>query len=164
MVLQFGLDRSSMAPRAMSQAAINAARVICPTSLRSKPTYRKINPADCADHDLGDDIRNDDAGSAIRSGVQRPPTAALSRFRVLGKSTWAEARCRRSASTQSAAALFKYGIGLGGRARGACFGQCQRPKGAIDAGSDTIRSIPTTRPRRSAIPRPGHRLSQRRRR
>ncbi|MBN9510058.1 MAG: efflux RND transporter permease subunit [Alphaproteobacteria bacterium] len=45
-VLQFGLDRSIDGAARDVQAAINAARADLPTSLRSNPTYRKVNPAD----------------------------------------------------------------------------------------------------------------------
>src|SRR5882672_1372924 len=44
--LQFGLDRDIDGAARDVQAAINAARVDLPTSLRSNPTYRKVNPAD----------------------------------------------------------------------------------------------------------------------
>ena len=45
-VLQFGLDRDIDGAARDVQAAIVAARVDLPTSLRSNPTYRKVNPAD----------------------------------------------------------------------------------------------------------------------
>ena len=45
-ILQFGLDRDIDGAARDVQAAINAARVDLPTSLRSNPTYRKMNPAD----------------------------------------------------------------------------------------------------------------------
>src|SRR3984893_16458889 len=44
--LQFGLDRNIDGAARDVQAAINAARADLPTSLRSNPTYRKVNPAD----------------------------------------------------------------------------------------------------------------------
>jgi multidrug efflux pump len=44
-VLQFGLDRNIDGAARDVQAAINAARVDLPATLRSNPTYRKINPA-----------------------------------------------------------------------------------------------------------------------
>ncbi|HXP13626.1 MAG TPA: efflux RND transporter permease subunit, partial [Stellaceae bacterium] len=44
--LQFGLDRDIDGAARDVQAAINAARVDLPTSLRQNPTYRKVNPAD----------------------------------------------------------------------------------------------------------------------
>src|SRR5271169_5955247 len=43
--LQFGLDRDIDGAARDVQAAINAARVDLPTSLRQNPTYRKVNPA-----------------------------------------------------------------------------------------------------------------------
>src|SRR3984957_4075934 len=44
--LQFGLDRDISGAARDVQAAINAAFADLPTSLRSNPTYRKVNPAD----------------------------------------------------------------------------------------------------------------------
>src|SRR3981189_2666580 len=44
--LQFGLDRDIDGAARDVQAAINAARADLPTSLRSNPTYRKVNPGD----------------------------------------------------------------------------------------------------------------------
>src|SRR6201986_4821807 len=44
--LQCGLDRDIDGAARDVQAAINAARVDLPTTLRSNPTYRKVNPAD----------------------------------------------------------------------------------------------------------------------
>ena len=44
--LQFGLDREIDGAARDVQAAINAARVDLPSSLRTNPTYRKVNPAD----------------------------------------------------------------------------------------------------------------------
>jgi len=45
-VLQFDLSRSIDGAARDVQAAINAARSLLPTGLRSNPTYRKVNPAD----------------------------------------------------------------------------------------------------------------------
>src|SRR3984893_12430216 len=44
--LQFGLNRNIDGAARDVQAAINAARADLPTSLRTNPTYRKVNPAD----------------------------------------------------------------------------------------------------------------------
>jgi multidrug efflux pump len=44
--LQFGLDRDIDGAARDVQAAINAARTDLPATLRSNPTYRKVNPAD----------------------------------------------------------------------------------------------------------------------
>ena len=45
-ILQFDLDRDIDGAARDVQAAINAARVDLPATLRSNPTYRKVNPAD----------------------------------------------------------------------------------------------------------------------
>src|SRR5713101_8036180 len=44
--LQFGLNRDINGAARDVQAAINAARADLPSSLRSNPTYKKVNPAD----------------------------------------------------------------------------------------------------------------------
>src|SRR5579872_6115640 len=44
--LQFSLSRNIDGAARDVQAAINAARADLPTSLRSNPSYRKVNPAD----------------------------------------------------------------------------------------------------------------------
>jgi len=44
--LQFGLDRDINGAARDVEAAINAARADLPTSLRTNPTYHKVNPAD----------------------------------------------------------------------------------------------------------------------
>ena len=44
--MQFGLSRDIDGAARDVQAAINAARADLPASLRSNPTYRKVNPAD----------------------------------------------------------------------------------------------------------------------
>lgn len=44
--IQFDLDRDIDGAAREVQAAINAARSLLPTSLPSRPTYRKVNPAD----------------------------------------------------------------------------------------------------------------------
>ena len=44
--MQFGLDRDIDGAARDVQAAINAARADLPSSLKSNPTYRKVNPAD----------------------------------------------------------------------------------------------------------------------
>src|ERR1700742_4230776 len=44
--LQFGLNRDIDGAARDVQAAINAARADLPTSLRTNPTYKKVNPAD----------------------------------------------------------------------------------------------------------------------
>src|ERR1700743_1995947 len=44
--LQFGLNRDIDAAAGDVQPAINAARADLPTSLRTNPTYKKVNPAD----------------------------------------------------------------------------------------------------------------------
>jgi len=49
--IQFDLSRNIDGAARDVQAAINAARTYLPANLPSNPTYRKVNPAGCADHD-----------------------------------------------------------------------------------------------------------------
>ncbi len=44
-ILQFDLDRDINAAAREVQAAINAARTLLPSAMRSMPTYRKVNPS-----------------------------------------------------------------------------------------------------------------------
>ena len=60
-VMQFDLNRDIDAAARDVQAAINAARSQLPTNLPTNPTYRKVNPADCADPDHRAHLRQPDA-------------------------------------------------------------------------------------------------------
>jgi len=80
------------------QAAINAARADLPTSLRSNPTYRKVNPADAPILILtltSDTMTAADLYDAARRCWRR----SCRRSRASARSSWVAVRCRRCAST-----------------------------------------------------------------
>ena len=75
--LQFGLNRDIDGAARDVQAAINAARADLPTSLRSNPTYRKVNPADAPILILALTSRHADAGPALRCRRDRAAAEAV---------------------------------------------------------------------------------------
>jgi hypothetical protein len=105
--LQFGLNRDI---NGAARAAIIAARVDLPTSLRSNPTYRKVNPADAPILLLAptsDTMRQGelyDVASTVPSqklsqieGIGEVVVSAAARCRPCGSSS-IRARCTNTAS------------------------------------------------------------------
>ncbi len=129
-VLQFNLDRDIDGAARDVQAAINAARADLPTSLRSNPTYRKVNPADYPVLILS-------LTSATKTPGQLYDSAAtvlqqrLSQIEGvgnvdLGGSTLPAVRVELVPS-----ALFKYGIGLEDVRAALASANAHSPKGAL---------------------------------
>ena len=75
--LQFDLDRNIDGAARDVQAAINAARVDLPATLRTNPTYRKVNPADAPIMILALTSQDQDARPDLR---RPPPTSCSSSF------------------------------------------------------------------------------------
>ena len=75
--LQFGLNRDIDGAARDVQAAINAARADLPTSLRSNPTYRKVNPADAPILILALTSDTLTRGADLRRGLHRPGAEAV---------------------------------------------------------------------------------------
>ena len=67
-VLQFDLNRNIDAAARDVQAAINAAAGQLPSNLPSKPTYKKVNPADAPILILRADLGRRAAGNDVRRG------------------------------------------------------------------------------------------------
>ena len=133
-VLQFSLNRDINGAARDVQAAINAARADLPTSLRSNPTYRKVNPADApvlilaltsktltraqvydaASNVLGQRLSQiDGIGQVIIGGAAQPAV-------------------RVELNPQP---LFKYGIGLEDVRAALASANANSPKGAIEDGA-----------------------------
>ena len=74
--LQFGLDRNIDGAARDVQAAINASRVDLPATLRSNPTYRKMNPADAPIMILALTSATRSAGPDLRRRRHHHPAAA----------------------------------------------------------------------------------------
>ena len=160
--LQFGLDRDINGAARDVQAAINAARVDLPTSLRSNPTYKKVNPADAPILILAltsDTLRQGelyDAASTVLS--QKLSQVDGVGEVVVGGSSLPAVRVELNPT-----ALFKYGIGLEDVRAALASANAHSPKGDIEVGD---RHLPDLRQRpgdrRRRIPLAHRRLSQRR--
>jgi multidrug efflux pump len=132
-VLQFGLDRDIDGAARDVQAAINAARVDLPSSLRTNPTYRKVNPADAPIMILsltsGTETRGQMYDAA--STVLQP---ALSQIQGIGQVTIGGSAAPAVRVELNPNALFKYGIGLEGVRAAIASANAHSPKGAINDG------------------------------
>jgi multidrug efflux pump len=131
--LQFGLNRDINGAARDVQAAINAARVDLPTSLRSNPTYRKVNPADAPILILAltsDTMRQGelyDAASTVLS--QKLSQVDGIGEVVVGGSSLPAVRVELNPS-----ALYKYGIGLEDVRAALASANAHSPKGDIETG------------------------------
>src|SRR5271167_3101980 len=131
--LQFGLNRDINGAARDVQAAINAARADLPTSLRSNPTYRKVNPADApiiiltltSDTMTRGDIY--DAGSTVLA-QKLSQVEGIGEVGVSGSSLPA---VRVELIPQ---AIYKYGIGLEDVRAALGSANAHSPKGGIDVG------------------------------
>ena len=129
--LQFGLDRDIDGAARDVQAAINAARADLPTSLRSNPTYRKVNPADAPVLILGMTSTTMTRGQLYdaASNVMQQRLSQVSGVGqvIIGGSALPAVRVELSPS-----ALFKYGIGLEDVRAALASANANAPKGAIE--------------------------------
>jgi multidrug efflux pump len=131
--LQFDLSRSIDGAARDVQAAINAARVDMPTSLRSNPTYRKINPADApviilalTSNTLGQGRLYDAASNVLQQKLSQVTGVGQV---VLGGSSLPAVRVEVNPTT-----LNKYGIGLESVRAALAAANANAPKGAIEVG------------------------------
>ncbi|MET2830539.1 efflux RND transporter permease subunit [Mesorhizobium shangrilense] len=131
--LQFGLDRDIDGAARDVQAAINAARADLPTSLRSNPTYRKVNPADApililtlTSDTLSKGQLYDAASTVLAQKLAQ--VDGIGEVSVGGSSLPA---VRVELTPQ---ALYNYGIGLEDVRAALASANAHSPKGAIDVG------------------------------
>jgi multidrug efflux pump len=133
--LQFGLNRDIDGAARDVQAAINAARVDLPASLRSNPTYKKVNPADAPILILAltSDIltRGDMYDQATTVLAQR-----LSQVDGVGEVQVSGSALPAVRAELNPNALFKYGIGLEDVRAALSSANAHSPKGSIDVGTD----------------------------
>src|SRR5262249_31494108 len=129
--LQFGLDRDINGAARDVQAAINAARADLPASLRSNPTYKKVNPADAPIMVLAltSDIlmRGEMYDAATTILAQR-----LSQVDGVGEVTVSGSALPAVRVELNPTALFKYGIGLEDVRAALSSANAHAPKGSID--------------------------------
>ena len=131
--LQFGLDRDINGAARDVQAAINAARADLPASLRSNPTYKKVNPADAPIMVLAltSEVltRGDMYDQATIVLAQR-----LSQVDGVGEVTVSGSALPAVRAELNPNSLFKYGIGLEDVRAALSSANAHAPKGSIDVG------------------------------
>ncbi len=129
--LQFGLSRNIDGAARDVQAAINAARADLPTSLRSNPTYRKVNPADAPVLilSLTSNTRTRGQMYDAASTILQP---ALSQIEGIGQVTLGGAAAPAVRVEINPMPLFKYGIGLEDVRAAIASANAHSPKGAIE--------------------------------
>jgi multidrug efflux pump len=133
-VLQFGLDRDIDGAARDVQAAINAARADLPTSLRSNPTYRKVNPADAPIMILALTSKTLTRGQ-MYDAATNVLEQALSQIGGIGQVIIGGAALPAVRVELNPQALFKYGIGLEDIRAALASANANSPKGAIEQGA-----------------------------
>ena len=131
--LQFGLERNIDGAARDVQAAINAARADLPASLRSNPTYRKVNPADApvlifalTSDTLSQGQLYDSAATVLQQ--------KLSQVQGIGQVTIGGSSLPAVRVELNPHALFKYGIGLEDVRAALAAANANAPKGDIEFG------------------------------
>jgi multidrug efflux pump len=131
-VLQFGLDRDINGAARDVQAAINAARADLPTSLRSNPTYRKVNPADAPILILALTSTTLTRGQ-MYDVATNVLSQRLSQVNGIGQVVIGGAALPAVRVELNPTALFKYGIGLEDVRAALASANANSPKGAIES-------------------------------
>jgi len=131
--LQFGLNRDIDGAARDVQAAINAARADLPTSLRTNPTYKKVNPADAPIIILtltSDTMTRGEVYDAA-STVLAQKLSQVEGIGEVGVSGSSLPAVRVDLIPQ---AIYKYGIGLEDVRAALSSANAHSPKGGIDVG------------------------------
>ncbi len=131
--LQFGLNRDINGAARDVQAAINAARADLPTSLRSNPTYRKVNPADAPILILtltSDTMTRGDLYDAASTVLAQK----LSQVEGIGEVIVGGSSLPAVRVDLIPQVLYKYGIGLEDVRAALASANAHSPKGGIDVG------------------------------
>ena len=129
--LQFSLNRNIDGAARDVQAAINAARADLPTSLRTNPTYRKVNPADAPIAILAMTSATLTRGQ-IYDAASTVVQQALSQIDGIGQVVISGASLPAVRVELNPLALFKYGIGLEDVRAALASANAHSPKGAIE--------------------------------
>ena len=133
-VLQFGLTRDINGAARDVEAAINAARADPQTSLRSNPTYRKVNPAEAPILILAltsDTLTRGQMYDAATNVLSQK----LSQVDGIGQVIIGGAALPAVRVELNPTALFKYGIGLEDVRAALASANANSPKGSIDTAS-----------------------------
>ena len=133
-VLQFDLSRDIDGAARDVQAAINAARADLPTSLRTNPTYRKVNPADFPVLVLA--LTSDTLTQAqLYDSAATVLQQQLSQIEGIGNVDLNGSALPAVRVELSPSALFRYGIGLEDVRAALASANAHSPKGAIEEGA-----------------------------
>src|ERR1700690_3432921 len=131
--LQFGLNRDINGAARDVQAAINAARADLPTSLRTNPTYRKVNPADAPILILtltSDTMTRGDLYDAASTVLAQK----LSQVEGIGEVVVGGSSLPAVRVDLIPQAIYKYGLGLEDVRAALASANAHSPKGGIDVG------------------------------
>src|SRR5271163_1039439 len=131
--LQFDLSRNIDGAARDVQAAINAARADLPASLRTNPTYRKVNPADAPIAILAltsDTLTQGQIYDAASTVMQQ----ALSQISGIGQVVIGGASLPAVRVELNPLTMFKYGIGLEDVRAALASANAHSPKGALEDG------------------------------
>ena len=131
--LQFDLNRNIDGAARDVQAAINAARADLPSSLRTNPSYRKVNPADAPIAILALTSKTLTQGQ-IYDAASTVLTPALSQIDGIGQVTLGGSSLPAVRVELNPLALNKYGIGLEDVRAALSSANAHSPKGAIEQG------------------------------
>ncbi|MBV8131581.1 MAG: efflux RND transporter permease subunit, partial [Alphaproteobacteria bacterium] len=131
--LQFSLNRNIDGAARDVQAAINAARADLPSSLRTNPTYRKVNPADSPIAILAMTSATLTRGQ-IYDAASTVVQQALSQIDGIGQVVISGASLPAVRVELNPLALFKYGIGLEDVRAALASANAHSPKGMIEQG------------------------------
>ncbi len=135
--LQFDIDRDIDGAARDVEAAINAARADLPTSLRSNPTYRKVNPADMPMMILAMTSKILTPGQ-IYDQASNIVEQRLSQVTGVGDVELNGASLPAVRVELNPRALFKYGIGLEDVRAALSAANANSPKGQIEEGPQTF--------------------------
>jgi multidrug efflux pump len=129
--LQFGLDRDINGAARDVQAAINAARADLPASLRSNPTYHKINPSDSPIMIIALTSPTRTQGQ-LYDAASNVMQQKLSQLKGIGEVDVGGSALPAVRVELNPGALFKYGVGLEDVRAALASANANSPKGAIE--------------------------------
>ena len=132
--LQFGLDRDIDGAARDVEAAINAARIDLPATLKTNPTYRKLNPADAPIMVLTLTSATKTPGQ-IYDAASNIVQQQLSQVKGVGDVEVGGASLPAVRVELNPLQLAKYGIGLEDVRAALASANANRPKGVIDDGN-----------------------------
>ncbi|HXQ17941.1 MAG TPA: efflux RND transporter permease subunit [Caulobacteraceae bacterium] len=132
--LQFGLDRDIDGAARDVQAAINAARIDLPATLKANPTYRKVNPADAPILVLALTSPTKTPGQ-IYDTASNIVQQQLSQVKGVGDVEVGGASLPAVRVELNPLQLAHYGVGLEDVRAALASANANRPKGVIDDGA-----------------------------